>query len=103
LDFWLVQADSSGGGGGIRTCDQGLMSSWPWRSLVFGAIRPCAVFGGNKPKVEVSGCPRPGAVCRERREMDVKMDVHLLRVARGRFLSDCPVAGVEHLPRRLTT
>src|SRR5947209_9320220 len=61
-----------GGGGGIRTCDQGLMSSWLFGSPLVTADRCRPVFGGNKPKAEVSGCRRPGAVCREQSEMDVE-------------------------------
>jgi hypothetical protein len=73
--FLACLSQSSGGGGGIRTCDQGLMSSWLWGSpsIVAGRSRP--VFGRNKPKIEVNGCRRPGAVGREQREMDVEMDV----------------------------
>jgi hypothetical protein len=64
-----------GGGGWTRTSDKGLMSSWLWGSLlvVIGRLRP--VFGGNKPKSAMSSYRRPGAVRREQREMDVKMDV----------------------------
>jgi hypothetical protein len=47
------------------------MSSWLLGLWVVGAIRLCPVFGGNKPKIEVSGYRRPGADRREQREMDV--------------------------------
>jgi len=64
-----------GGGGGIRTCDQGLMSSWLSGLWVVGVVRSCPVFGGNTPEFRASGCRRPGAVRREQRKMDVEMDV----------------------------
>jgi hypothetical protein len=64
-----------GGGGGIRTCDQGLMSSWLSGLRMVGVVRSYPVFGGIKPEIAVSGCGRPGAVFREQSEMDVEMDV----------------------------
>ena len=54
---------------------QGIMSSWLWGLLVFGAIRLCPVSGGDKPKTEMSGYLRLGAVRGEQGEMDVETDV----------------------------
>jgi hypothetical protein len=39
-----------GGGGGIRTCDTGLMSSPSWRSLPFPGICRWSVPGSHTPK-----------------------------------------------------
>jgi hypothetical protein len=51
------------------------MSSWLLSLRLSGVIRPCPIFGGDKPKIKGSGSRRMGADDREQRLMDVKMDV----------------------------
>jgi len=67
-----------GGGGGIRTCDQGLMSSWLPSLRLSGGVRLRPVSGGKTPSIEESGCRRTRTINREQRLMDVEMDVEVV-------------------------
>jgi hypothetical protein len=73
--FFGLYEPNSGGGGWTRTSDKGLMSSWLSGSWLVGVVRSYPVFRGDKPKIAMSGCRRPGAAHREQSEMDVEMDV----------------------------
>jgi len=76
--FWLLRANFFGGGGGIRTCDQGLMSSWLPSLRLSGGVRLRPVSGGKTPSIEESGCRRTRTINREQRLMDVEMDVEVV-------------------------